>query len=110
MCSNITIFINTSRGQVVDEAALIEVLENRKILGAGIDVFEEEPLDPASPLRRMENVVITPHTSSSTREAFRNTWKSAVDNIRRFVAGERPNWVVNREVLYLGSSTLLDKS
>ena len=93
------IFVNTSRGAVVDEAALTEALENRRIFGAGIDVFEQEPLSPTSPLRKMENVVITPHTSSSTREAFRNTWKSTVNNIQRFVEGKRPNWVVNREAL-----------
>ena len=93
------IFVNTSRGAVVDEATLTEALENRRIFGAGIDVFEQEPLSPRSPLRKMENVVITPHTSLSTREALRNTWKSTVNNIQRFVEGKKPNWVVNREAL-----------
>jgi len=93
------IFVNTSRGPVVDEAALAEALENKKIFGAGIDVFEQEPVSPTSPLRKMENVVITPHTSSSTKEAFRNTYKGAINNILRFIEGKRPNWAVNREVL-----------
>ena len=93
------ILINTSRGPVVDEAALAEALENKKIFGAGIDVFEQEPLSATSPLRKMENVVLTPHTSSSTKEAFRNTYKGSVNNILRFVNGQRPNWAVNREVL-----------
>ncbi len=93
------IFVNTSRGPVVDEAALTETLQGGKIFGAGIDVFEQEPLSPTSPIRGMENVVITPHTSSSTREAFRNTWKATVNNIQRFVEGKTPYWVVNREVL-----------
>jgi D-3-phosphoglycerate dehydrogenase len=93
------IFVNTSRGPVVDEAALAEALEKKQFLGAGIDVFEQEPLSPTSPLRKMENIVLTPHTSSSTKEAFRNTYKGSVNNILRFVNGQRPNWVVNREVL-----------
>jgi len=93
------IFINTSRGPVVDEAALAEALESKKIFGAGIDVFEQEPLSPTSPLRKMENVVITPHTSSSTRTAFRNTYKGSVNNIMRFINGQRPHWAVNPVVL-----------
>ncbi len=95
------IFVNTSRGAVVDEAALIETLENKRIFGAGIDVFEQEPLSSTSQLRRMENIVVTPHISSSTREAFKNTWKSTVNNIQRFIEGKRPNWVVNRDALYV---------
>ena len=93
------IFVNTSRGPVVDEAALASALESKKIFGAGIDVFETEPLAANSPLRKLENIVITPHTSSSSREAFRNTYKGVVQNIQRAVEGKRPNWVINREVL-----------
>jgi D-3-phosphoglycerate dehydrogenase len=93
------IFVNTSRGPVVDEAALASALESKKIFGAGIDVFETEPLAANSPLRKLENIVLTPHTSSSTREAFRNTYRGVVQNIQRVVEGKRPNWVINREVL-----------
>jgi len=93
------ILINTARGPIIDEAALAEALENKKFFGAGLDVFEEEPLSPTSPLRKFENVVLTPHTSSSTKEAFSKTYKGAVSNIIRLVRGERPHWVLNPAVL-----------
>ena len=57
------ILINTSRGPIVDEAALIDALQSNKIAGAGLDVFEKEPLPKESPLRRMKNVILTPHTA-----------------------------------------------
>lgn len=93
------ILVNTARGPIVDETALAEALEKKKFFGAGIDVFEEEPLSPSSPLRKLDNVVLTPHTSSSTKEAFKNTYKGSVNNILRFIEGKRPNWAVNPIVL-----------
>jgi phosphoglycerate dehydrogenase-like enzyme len=89
------ILVNTARGPIINESALIEALENQQFFGAGLDVFEEEPLNPQSPLRRFENVVITCHISSSTKKAFRLTWKGAVNNILRFIKGQRPHWMVN---------------
>ncbi len=89
------ILVNTARGPIINESDLIEALENQQFFGAGLDVFEEEPLDPQSPLRRFENVVITCHISSSTNKAFRFTWKGAVNNILRFIKGQRPHWMVN---------------
>jgi phosphoglycerate dehydrogenase-like enzyme len=93
------ILVNTARGQVIDEAALVEALEGRRIMAAALDVFEQEPLDPASPLRKLNNVVLTGHIASSTREAFSKTWQGGIDNILRFVKGERPHWVINPAAL-----------
>lgn len=89
------ILVNTARGPIINELDLIAGLENQQFFGAGLDVFEEEPLSPDSPLRKFENVVITCHISSSTREAFRLTWKGAVNNILRCIKGQRPHWMVN---------------
>lgn len=89
------ILVNTARGPIINEPDLIESLENQQFFGAGLDVFEEEPLTPQSPLRGFENVVITCHISSSTNKAFRSTWKGAVNNILRFLKGQRPHWMVN---------------
>lgn len=72
--------INTSRGPIVDEAALITALKKRRIAGAGIDVYEHEPEIPKA-LRKLENVVLTPHTASATIEARQAMSKLAADNI-----------------------------
>jgi phosphogluconate 2-dehydrogenase len=93
------ILVNVARGRIIDENALIETLENERIFGAGLDVFEEEPLSPSNPLRRFENVVLTSHIGSSTEKAFGSTWVAAVGNILRFVKGEKPYWIVNPSVL-----------
>ena len=71
------VLINTSRGAVVDETALITALENRKIGGAALDVFENEPLPDSSPLRKMDNVMLAPHNSNSSPTAWeRIHWKT----------------------------------
>ena len=80
--------VNTSRGPIVDEAALIDVLERRAIAGAAMDVFDEEPLPVDHPLRRMENTVITPHLGYVTRETYLNYFGQAVEDIQAFLAGE----------------------
>ncbi len=89
------IFINISRGRVVDEAALIEALAQRRIRAAGLDVFEREPLSPDSPLLRLPNVVATPHIGSATEETREAMARCAVDNLLAALAGERPLNLVN---------------
>ncbi|CAH0267531.1 2-hydroxyacid dehydrogenase [Pseudomonas mediterranea] len=89
------LFINISRGKVVDEAALIDALRNGQIRGAGLDVFEREPLDPDSPLLHMDNVVATPHMGSATHETREAMARCAVDNLLAALAGERPMNLVN---------------
>jgi len=90
-----SIFINISRGKVVDEAALIEALQQRLIHGAGLDVFEREPLNHDSPLLQMSNVVATPHIGSATFETREAMARCAVDNLLAALAGERPANLVN---------------
>jgi phosphoglycerate dehydrogenase-like enzyme len=81
------IVINTSRGEVIDEAALAAALQNGTIAGAGLDVFEKEP---SNPLLKLENVVVSPHSGGTTI----NTWQRRLDfgfgNMRRVSAGEAP--------------------
>jgi phosphoglycerate dehydrogenase-like enzyme len=90
--------INTSRGPIVDEAALIEALQQRRIAGAGLDVFEQEPIDPQNPLLRFENVVCTPHLGFVTQEAYEQLVGGAVENILNYLDGN-PTHVGNPEVL-----------
>jgi D-3-phosphoglycerate dehydrogenase len=79
--------INTSRGPIVDEAALINVLKNNLIAGAGLDVFDVEPLPINHPLRDMPNMVIMPHLGYVTVENYRNWYGGTVENIRAWLDG-----------------------
>ncbi|WP_033049656.1 NAD(P)-dependent oxidoreductase [Pseudomonas sp. GM21] len=90
-----SIFINISRGKVVDEAALIQALRSGQIRGAGLDVFEREPLNTDSPLLTLNNVVATPHMGSATHETREAMAACAVDNLLMALAGERPKNLVN---------------
>ncbi len=79
--------INTARGPVVDEQALIDALRRSVIAGAGLDVFDEEPLPVDHPLRRLENALLTPHLGYVTVENYREAYGQAVENIQAFLAG-----------------------
>jgi len=87
------VFINTARGAIVNEADLIHALQNR-IAGAGLDVFEHEPLGPDSPLRSLPNVVLTPHAAGVTPETTEAGLALAIDNVLAFLAGRSMNVVV----------------
>ena len=87
-----SILINTARGQVVDEADLIWALENNVIAGAGLDVFEKEPIDPANPLLKMsKKVVVSPHIGWTSKEVFDRFLTLCIDNIIHFVNGDPIN-------------------
>lgn len=90
-----SIFINISRGKVVDEPALIAALQQGQIRAAGLDVFEREPLPHDSPLLQLNNVVATPHIGSATHETREAMAQCAVDNLLSALAGERPLNLVN---------------
>lgn len=80
--------INTSRGPIVDEDALVQALRARRIAGAGLDVFDIEPLPAAHPLRTLDNVLLTGHTGYSTREAFEIMYPQCVECVTAWMAGE----------------------
>ena len=94
-----SIFINISRGKVVDELALINALQQGQIRGAGLDVFVREPLEPTSPLLQLDNVVATPHIGSATFETREAMARCAVDNLLAALAGTRPANLVNPQAL-----------
>jgi len=88
------ILVNIARGRVVDEVALVEALQARRIRGAGLDVFVQEPLSVDSPLLGLDNVVATPHIGSATHETREAMARCAVDNLLEALGGRRPkNWV-----------------
>jgi phosphoglycerate dehydrogenase-like enzyme len=80
--------VNTSRGPIVDEQALLEALEQGTIAGAGIDVYDREPLPADHPLRRAPNTVLTPHLGYVTEETFRVFYEQTVEDIEAWLAGE----------------------
>jgi phosphoglycerate dehydrogenase-like enzyme len=85
--------INLARGGVVDEPALIEALEARRIAGAALDVFAEEPLPPEHPFWRMEQVIVTPHLGGFCDVYVDHALPIVEENIRRFLAGDRANMI-----------------
>jgi D-3-phosphoglycerate dehydrogenase len=93
MMKSTAIFINTARGRIVVENELIEALRNGQIAGAGLDVFETEPLPADSPLRLLPNVVLTPHAAGITPEATEAGLAMAITNVLAFRAGEPANLV-----------------
>ena len=84
------VLINTARGEVLDEAALISALKEETIWGAGLDVFEREPISRDNPLLSMENVVLSPHAAGGTYESWPRRASFAYENFQRVLRGEQP--------------------
>ena len=84
------VLLNTSRGPIVDEKALIEALTENQIAGAGLDVFEKEPISTDNPLLKLENVLLTPHTAGHSYEGWFRRSQFAWDNIQRVASGQTP--------------------
>jgi phosphoglycerate dehydrogenase-like enzyme len=92
-------FINVARGELVDQRALTAALGDRKIAGAGLDVFDVEPLPLCDPLCRLDNVILTPHWSASTSDVWIATGQEMARGMLKAAGGQAPDNVVNPEVL-----------
>jgi D-3-phosphoglycerate dehydrogenase len=92
------LIINTSRGQIIDEMALIRALTKEQVSGAGLDVLEKEPPDPQNPLLRMENVIVSPHMSFYSEESISELKRRTAENVSAVLLGRWPKSMVNREV------------
>ncbi|RLG94977.1 hypothetical protein DRO37_03840 [Candidatus Bathyarchaeota archaeon] len=90
------ILINAARGPIVDESALYQTLKNHRIKFAVIDVWSEEPLKPGNPIFELDNVQLSIHTASWTRQAFQETMRLSAENVLRVIKGEKPLNVVNK--------------
>jgi phosphoglycerate dehydrogenase-like enzyme len=89
------IVVNTARGGIIDEGALVDALQSGHVLAAGLDVFEEEPPSPTNRLLSLPNVVLTPHISAGTRDAMSEKMCALFDNLERFFnTGQLDNRVV----------------
>ncbi len=91
--------INVARGPIVDQKALVAALRERRIQGAGLDVFEEEPVSPGDPILKLESVILAPHAICWTDECFKLNGQSACRSILDVAAGRAPRNVVNREAI-----------
>jgi phosphoglycerate dehydrogenase-like enzyme len=87
-------FVNTARGEVVDEPALVEALTNGTIAGAALDVFEQEPPAADNPLFKLKNVVLSPHIAGPIWDTQYQKFRNSFDNIQRVERGERPLWLI----------------
>jgi phosphoglycerate dehydrogenase-like enzyme len=84
------VLLNTSRGEIVDEAALCAALKEKRIAGAGLDVYHQEPISQENPLLKLENVILTPHTAGHTYEGWFRRSRFAWENIQRVASGQTP--------------------
>jgi phosphoglycerate dehydrogenase-like enzyme len=92
-------FINTARGPIVDQKALTTVLQQNKIAGAGLDVFEQEPTDPNDPLLKLDNIIAAPHALCWTDQCFAGNGAADVKAVLDAMKGQLPRGIVNREVI-----------
>ena len=91
--------INTARGKIIDEAALIKALKQKWIRGAALDVFEQEPTSPDNPLLRMDNVIATPHAIGWTDQQWMEKWDENMHQLTQIRRGEIPHGLVSRDVV-----------
>ena len=91
--------INTSRGEVVQEAALVDALKNKKFAGAGLDVFENEPPGVRNPLFQLPNVIATPHTAALTQEVVAQLARGSAENALNVLEGKKPSYSPNWDIV-----------
>lgn len=94
------VVINVGRGPVIDEAAMVRALTEKRIKGAGLDVFEREPLPPGDPMYRLENVLLSPHCADHTSEWLNRAMRFFLQQYHRFTVGEPLENVVNKSLGY----------
>jgi phosphoglycerate dehydrogenase-like enzyme len=94
------VVINVGRGPVIDEAAMVRALTDKRIKGAGLDVFEQEPLPPGDPMYRLENVLLSPHCADHTKEWLNRAMRFFLAQYRRFTVGDPLENVVNKSLGY----------
>jgi D-3-phosphoglycerate dehydrogenase len=90
--------VNTSRGGLIDEKALIDALRNKKIAGAALDVFDQEPINQDNPLLSMENVILSPHVGWYSEESQIDLQTKAAQGVADVLIGKKPQYLVNPEV------------
>jgi D-3-phosphoglycerate dehydrogenase len=93
------VLINTARGGIVDEAALVRIARERPSLRIAIDTFAEEPLPPDSPLRALPNAILTPHAIGHTQESINALPTAAIENVSQILRGELPPYLRNPDVI-----------
>jgi D-3-phosphoglycerate dehydrogenase / 2-oxoglutarate reductase len=98
--------INTSRGEIVDEAAIVQALKENWIGGAGLDVFNHEPIDQNHPLLKLDNVILTPHIGWKTDNMFHQFLTVSIDNILSFLIKGKPKRIVNLEKIHKSEPTV----
>ncbi|HOL39247.1 MAG TPA: D-isomer specific 2-hydroxyacid dehydrogenase family protein [Dictyoglomaceae bacterium] len=99
LMKNGVFIVNTARGELIDEDALVRALKSGKVAGVGLDVLKDEPPEPNNPLFGFDNVVITPHISAYTHECLFGMGNKVVTDTERVVAGELPDEIINKEVV-----------
>ena len=92
------VIVNTARGHIIDEQALIGALKRKKIAGAGLDVLQQEPPTPHEPLLTLDNVIVTPHIAWYSEESFVRDMEQGMDELIRVLNGQRPRYIVNPEI------------
>ncbi len=92
------VLINTARGGLIDEQALLEALDSGRLAGAGLDVFDPEPPNPGNPLLHRTDVIATPHIAGATLAGKDRLWRAAITQALQVLRGERPASLANPEV------------
>ena len=99
MMKKSSFIINTSRGGIIDEEALATALEEDKIAGAALDVFENEPPNADNALLKLKNIILTPHSAALTKESSRRMAMHAAEGVADVLEGKEPKWVFNKNKL-----------
>jgi D-3-phosphoglycerate dehydrogenase len=95
--------INTSRGEMVDEQALAEIISEGRIAGAALDVFEDEPPEKDNPLIGLKEVILSPHSAALTKESSKRMAMHAAEGVLDVLEGRKPKWVYNRNKIKLSN-------